>query len=489
MVANPQVSQGALDLRLGMLALDKEFITPDQLKEALAEQARDTASGRKPVRSLAEILAAKGFMESGALKELLRFQRPKNADPDEPARQDRRLYELLLQEGVPRDYLDDCVAFQAQAKVRGQEAPRLAELVVQRGYATPEAISVILAVQKKAVLSCTPCGKRYNVTNYYPLKEYRCPRCNVVLKETGEENRRTAADWPTVKVSIPEKPDSLGKFKLLREIGRGGMGVVHEAMDTQLHRKVAIKLMLTSPHADPKEVKLDEERFIREARLSASLNHPNIVTVYEAGIVEGRRYLAMELIDGMPLSQWRRQGSVTIRQQVSILRDVAIAVHEAHERGVLHRDLKPGNILIDTRNQPHVMDFGLAKVAGKNSTVSLTVSGMMVGTPAYMSPEQARCSKGIDRRSDVWSMGVMLYEILAGRQPFEGETPMEVLMKVIRNPVPRLARPVGVDATIEGVTLKALAKKPRDRYGTSLLFAKDLTRWLKGDRFTLVVPT
>jgi tRNA A-37 threonylcarbamoyl transferase component Bud32 len=469
-----------------MLALDKDLITPDQLREALAEQARDQDAGRRPVRQLSAILVARGFLDEKTVGDLLQEPRPKGADPQLLRRQDQRLRNLLLKEGVPKDHLDECTRLQEKiASGTKGVFPRLAELMVEKGYATPEGISRLLAVQKRVVLACAPCRKRYNVTEYYPLKDYRCAHCKGELEPTGEEFRKTAMDWPTVKAPLAGDPRTLGKFRLVREVGKGGMGVVYEAMDTQLHRKVALKLMLTSPHADPQEIKLDEERFIREARLSARLKHPNIVAVYEAGVLEGRRYLAMELVLGKPLSEWRRQGSLTVRQQVSLLRDVALAVHDAHEQGVLHRDLKPANILVDSKNQPHVTDFGLAKMANKHSTLSLTGSGMLVGTPAYMSPEQARSSKSIDRRADVWSMGVMLYEILSGRQPFEGETPMEVLMKVIRNAVPRIGRPVGVDPTIEAVCMKALAKKAQDRYPKAAVFAYDLTRWLRGERFRI----
>jgi serine/threonine protein kinase len=261
------------------------------------------------------------------------------------------------------------------------------------------------------------------------------------------------------------------------------MGVVYEALDTQLDRKVALKLMLTSPNADPEEIKQDEERFLREARLCAQLKHPGIVSVYEVGVERGRRYLAMELVEGVSLNIWRKQGSLTIHRQVQMLRDTALAVHEAHERGVLHRDLKPANILVDRKNCPHVTDFGLAKPMGKSSVMSLTSSGILVGTPSYMSPEQAMGSKSIDRRTDVWSLGVMLFEVLAGRLPFDGETALEVVMKVVKTPVPRLAPPGGSENTIQGICAMALAKNPDERYPKASFLAYDLTRWLRGDHF------
>jgi hypothetical protein len=279
---------------------------------------------------------------------------------------------------------------------------------------------------------------------------------------------------------------TFGKFVLRSEVGRGGMGLVYEAQDTDLDRRVALKVLLSSPSAEPKERELEEERFIREARLSAKLKHPHIVTVYEAGVTHGRRYIAMEYIHGQPLSVWRRKGSVTVRQQVAILRDIALAVHHAHEEGVVHRDLKPGNVLIDGRNEPHVADFGLAKFLGNEVSQTFTAEGRVVGTPTYMSPEQVRGAKTIDRRTDVYSMGVMLYEIITGRLPFEGQTAMEVMMKAANDPVeaPHKITTVQLSAAVfsalESICLKAMSRHPDDRYPDARRFAVDLTRWLEG---------
>ncbi len=490
MLEGSGVSQGALDLRLGMQALDRELITPEQLREAIAEQARRAGKPGGALVKLAAVLVSKGYLTENALAELQDRPPPKApADLEAGRRKDLRLRELLLRGGVPQEHLDEAALVQAQALAEGRGSVRpLAELMVDLGYATAEAISRILAVQKKAALACRPCNKRYNVTNYYPLKEYRCFHCKGLLEPTGEESRGTGMDWAVVQAPLAADLKPIGKFQLKREIGKGGMGVVYEALDTQLNRRVAIKLMLTSAHAEPEEIKLDEERFIRECQLAARLNHPNIVTVYEAGVHQGRRYLAMEFVEGAAFSDWRKQGSITIRQQVSVVRDVAKAVHAAHELGVMHRDLKPANILMDAKNQPHVMDFGLAKVVGTNTTLSLTVSGAIVGTPSYMSPEQARGVRAIDRRADVWSLGVMIYEIMTGRLPFQGENALEVLMKVMKDPVvppskmPPKGRPA-VDPVLESISLKALAKKPEDRYATSDLLARDLSRWLKGEQF------
>jgi predicted Ser/Thr protein kinase len=292
---------------------------------------------------------------------------------------------------------------------------------------------------------------------------------------------------------VKKPPPSLGKYEIGRVLGRGGMGVVYEAVDTQLNRKVALKLLLPSPHAETSQAEAERQRFVREAQLSAQLKHPNIVTVYEAGVLKGRMYIAMELLQGQPFSKWCAQKGVTLPQKLAVLRDVALAVQDAHEKGVLHRDLKPENILVDADRRPVVMDFGLAKVIGANTGVSITNEGFSVGTPAYMSPEQAQGSKNVDVRTDVYSLGVMLYEVLAGRKPYEGQTVIEVMMKASKGgaqpPSSSRVAPVDplIDKSLESISMKALEKNPKDRYPSARAFAQDLDRWMKGESVRVVL--
>jgi serine/threonine protein kinase len=280
----------------------------------------------------------------------------------------------------------------------------------------------------------------------------------------------------------PEPLASFGKYELLHELGRGGMGVVYEAHDRELGRVVALKLML-GRRGRPMAPQ-DEDRFIREAKLVAALpKHPAIVGVFEAGVVGDRRFIAMELVRGEPFSSWRT--GAELRRQAEVLREVALAVHHAHQHGVIHRDLKPDNILVDAEGKPHVTDFGLAKAVGQDVQASLTAEGMVVGTPAYMSPEQAQGLRSLDGRADVWALGVLLYESLTGRQPFVGNTAVEILVKAAKNAVPSPSRIVrggvkGLDSALERICLKALEKRADDRYRSAADFAADLGAWLSG---------
>ena len=290
-------------------------------------------------------------------------------------------------------------------------------------------------------------------------------------------------------------PRPFGKYTLIRELGRGAMGAVFEARDSALDRRVALKLMLPSDNPNPKEAAIEEQLFTREAQLCARLEkHPNIVSVYEAGTIEGRRYIAMEYIDGIPFSDWAEQRKPSLRTRVRILRDVAHAIHHAHKGGVLHRDLKPKNVLIDGQGRPFVTDFGMAKrVSGTSESSSggglgaSSSAGTVVGTPSYMSPEQAQGLKNITVRTDVYALGAMLYELLAGHPPFPGEMTIVALLRVVQDPIvpPSVASPAWAgsseDKSIEAVCLQALSKNPDDRFPDAISFADRLSQWL-GER-------
>ena len=364
---------------------------------------------------------------------------------------------------------------------QGEPGGHLGKLALEEGLITPEQLRIALAEQSWEASR----GNAVRLGSIFLNKGFLTARQieELLLKDKSRSTRRAT---PRAEESSGV-PSLIGRFRILSEVGRGGMGIVYQAHDPQLERRVALKVVVPSPNAGPQEAALDDERFLREARLGAKLRHPNIVTVYEAGVIEGRRFLSMELILGLPMSHWRRSGSVTIRQQVSLLRDVALAVHHAHQQGIIHRDLKPANILIDSGTQPRVTDFGLAKIVGQNARLSLTAEGRVVGTPAYMSPEQVEGLETVDRRVDVYALGVMLYETLAGKPPFEGQTPVEVMMKVINEPVRPPSKRTAFTMnpflymSLEGVCLKAMSKDPRDRYPTAAAMAEDLSKWLKGE--------
>jgi len=279
----------------------------------------------------------------------------------------------------------------------------------------------------------------------------------------------------------PLEPDRLstirylGDYELLTEIARGGMGIVYRARQASLNREVAVKVLLGGEFANEMFIK----RFRREAAAAASLNHPNIVAIYEVGEHAGQPYFSMELIQGRNLAELSRDNPLPAPAAARLVGTIAAAIHFAHQRGLLHRDLKPSNVLVDDQHVPHITDFGLAKRAEDDG--DLTLAGQILGSPNYMSPEQADPKRGrTTAASDVYSLGATLYHLLTGRPPFMAESVPRTLQLVAEgNPVsPRLLNP-GVSRDLETICLKCLETDPGHRYDSAQELADELNCFLR----------
>lgn len=256
--------------------------------------------------------------------------------------------------------------------------------------------------------------------------------------------------------------ESFGRYELKKVLGEGAMGAVYLARDTQLNRDVALKV----PKFDQKITQLIE-RFYREARAAATLTHPNICPVYDVGEHEGKHYITMAFVQGQPLSKYVGSGPQPPRKAAGVIRKLAGALHEAHRHNVVHRDLKPANIMIDQRGEPIVMDFGLARHIDQAEDSRLTREGAIVGSPAYMSPEQIEGKPDkIGPGCDIFSLGVVMYELLTGKLPFQGEGSMVSLIAEIltKDPDPVSSHQANVDPRLEAICMKAMAKDVADRY-------------------------
>ncbi|MCU0722250.1 MAG: protein kinase, partial [Planctomycetes bacterium] len=274
-----------------------------------------------------------------------------------------------------------------------------------------------------------------------------------------------------------KKAKKFGDFRVIRELGRGAMGVVYEAIQEPIGRRVALKMMLPSFTSNPEAV----ERFLRESKNTAKLQHPNIVPVYGMGEQDGTYYYAMGFIQGVSLKDALKDDVAPHKERVSILRDATRALDYAHVQGIIHRDIKPANIMI-TKDDKKVLltDFGIAK-SEEQST--MTADGQVLGTPMYMSPEQAQGSSAeVDRRSDVYSMGATMYETITLARPFHGEDVRSIIRNVIEtDPLPPRRIDPKIPKDLETICLKAMEKNPVKRYDTAGAMADDLDRWLKGE--------
>jgi predicted Ser/Thr protein kinase len=279
-------------------------------------------------------------------------------------------------------------------------------------------------------------------------------------------------------------PERFGRYRIVRELGRGAMGAVYLAHDCQLDRPVALKVPQFTA-ADGPEVR---QRFLSEARAAATIEHPNVCPVYDAGEIDGLPYLTMAYLQGQPLTNLLSgRTPLPERQAVVLVHQLSLALHAAHQRGVIHRDLKPSNIIINQRGEPVLLDFGLARRLDEQAR--LTKSGQPLGTPAYMSPEQvAGAVRAMGPGCDVYALGVILYQLLTGRLPFEGSI-AEVLGQIVTQqpPPPSKYRP-GLDRRLEVVCLKALSKQVADRYASMRAFGAALAEYLRRDRPPAVWP-
>jgi serine/threonine protein kinase len=409
--------------------------------------------------------------------------------------------------------VQECLRAQAEYLRRGKPVPRLGELLVSRGYLRAEQVARALSILGQRILECRTCGLRVNSPRHRNASAFMCPRCHRPLIPDPAAARLDVDDASPIVVPAGPLPDDvlraardpsrrLGKYLLLRELGRGGSGQVYLAWDSFLCQRVALKRLRSDLDRDAAEgletAAWRAQGLVAEARHVVRLRHPGIVAVYEVGRLEGDLYVSMEYVEGRPLDTAFRlvhgRGAASAyaedpRGVLTMLAGVASALHYAHTRPVplFHCDLKPANVIVDAEGQPRVLDFGLARPQD-----ALGEDGVICGTPGYMAPEQAAGrNTGIDARTDVYALGAVLYEALCGRPPFEGDA-AAVLERTL-NEAPRPPgdvlsgmrirvddgplRPPGVEVPpfLEDLCLSCLAKRKDDR-PTSMLEVADLLR-------------
>src|SRR5213595_2672884 len=288
------------------------------------------------------------------------------------------------------------------------------------------------------------------------------------VDDNGAPNNKKSA-------SVAELLGELGDYELLEEIGRGGQGVVFRARQKSLNRTVALKVISLGQWASKAHLK----RFRLEAEAAARLEHPGIVPIHEVGERDGSCYFSMKFVEGGQLDEVVKRSPMSTRRAAELIAKVARTVHYAHEHGILHRDLKPGNILLDPKGEPHLTDFGLARLVESESSVTQTLD--VLGTPSYMAPEQAVGNNAaVSNATDVYGLGAVLYQLLTGQPPFAGGTTYETI-KLLLDTEPRSPRLLNpkIDRDLSTICLKCLEKDPKRRYSSALALGEDLEHWLK----------
>jgi formylglycine-generating enzyme required for sulfatase activity/dienelactone hydrolase/predicted Ser/Thr protein kinase len=363
---------------------------------------------------------------------------------------------------APADRLRPDPAPRARAALRGP-------LIEQPIFYFHYAILDLAKLREAAVVKCPCCSA--NVVDDSSF----CGKCGASVRPAGGKSVSDTQTQVGAADEIATETLLAGKFRILETLGRGGMGIVYKAEDTKLKRPVALKFLPPEFAADPQA----RGRFVLEARAAAALSHPNICTIHEIHDAGEKSFLEMEFVEGQSLRARLRQGPLGIREAVDIAIQVAEGLEEAHAKGVIHRDIKSANIMVTGKGQAKIMDFGLAKVRGETMH---TREGTTLGTAAYMSPEQAR-GKEVDHRTDLWSLGVVLYEMLSGRLPFRGEQDSPVLYAVTHEePRALKTEAPGIPSELEHVVGRALRKDPNARYSSATEILDDLRKYRDAQR-------
>ncbi len=484
------------------LAVEGGYVTHEQLRECLQLQG---SSGEN--KTLWEIMVDKSYIDAHTTNKLLERVERRQVTVKAKRKVEKFFGDIAVSRGFcTAEQMDAAIAEQKNRMESGRNQ-RLGELCVELGIMTAEQVALVLSEQNRSILVCDGCGAAYGVEGFPAGKRWRCKVCNAMLEVPGvpgfasvpidqllseqieSSPREEVAAAPPEASKQPARAEKtrFGNYYIIGKIAQGGMGVIYKARQRGLDRIVALKVLLAGESASENTI----ERFYLEAKSAAKLRHPNIVPIHEVGIHDGKHFFTMDFIHGENLRHIVINQKVNLHWALEVTGKVAKALHYAHEQGIVHRDVKPENIIMDDTGEPQITDFGLAKDIGVDA--NLTRAGVVMGTPAYMSPEQAKGERAqIDHRTDVYSLGAVLYELLTGQQMFEFEGPIGLnsLLKTISED-PVLPRKINsrIPREVETIVLKAIEKDPERRYSGAKEFADDIERYLTGEPILAKPPS
>jgi predicted Zn finger-like uncharacterized protein len=520
------------DLLLGKIALREGLITREQLFDCLQAQERN------PSKSIGSIMVSRGYLRNEDVDRLVEIQKKAFEGGGVDAaglatRSGALLGKLLVDKGLATEYqVNECLRLQGRMTELGiNPVPQLGEILIRRNYVDRGALETALQLQNLQLYTCPECGAAIEITDSStPGKEFKCAKCGTavpflfakmataVKEALDTASKEHDVELPDeVRLAAAEPSKCFGRYILIKEIGRGGAGIVYKAWQQDLNKVVALKILphesdtaagVKTPFGDVEDVK----RFYNETRAHADLAHPNIVPILDFGAVDNHFYYTMKYIEGVTLDGVVREGiderafqttfitditrtpeegrrdtarivrgkGMPLRKALELIRDLTMAVDYAHERGVYHRDIKPANIIIDKNAKPWLMDFGLAKVIQIGD--SSYVKGVIMGTPYYMPPEQALGDmEQVDNLSDIYSLGAVLYEMVSGYCPYTGKTPDEVLTALTKDaPESLLSHVPGLPGDVVSIIEKAMAREKSKRYPAAKALSEDIENYLSG---------
>jgi hypothetical protein len=442
------------------------------VSQETADRVLKLAAARNSEIPLGELLLQFGHISPEQYKTLMALAHRERGEAHEEADEQQLFGEAVTARGLATpDQVADALRQQAELAARGV-FKNLGEILVERGILKVEQVRGILGEQDQVILHCPACREKYNVLRSW-VGDAKCPADSVLLAESPTESVGVAATLGGG--AGPESPIGLefGGCRIVEPLGKGSMGAVYKAKHVGLNRYVAVKLLPTVSN-DPELVK----RLLFEARAIARLEHPNIVQVYDVGFQRGYFFMVMQLLMGQTLeARLQELRSLPPDTAIEIARDIARGLEAAHAKGIVHRDVKPANVMLTEDGKARLTDFGLAQ----DTENAAEQTGLIVGTPFYMSPEQWLGHKA-DERSDLYSLGVILFVMLTGRHPFEGATVSELMHQHLKVPAPS---PQKVEPSLsEGLSafvLKCMAKPPKRRYPNAKDLLADLFRVAAGD--------